>query len=516
MDGLKRTLKRLWPRLRLRTILFGTLLFVAALPLVGIVFFRIYESTLVRQTESELIVQGAVIGAAYADALSPLPAIHPGIDLEEIFNPLEPQTSLSNDAILPDRPPARLTRRQPDRAAEAAAARIAPMMFQATRTTLAGVRVLDRHGIVVAGREEVGMSLAHVPEVASALAGRPRSTLRLKGGYEQRYPFEWLSRASAIRVFHAQPVTVDGKVVGAVLLARSPRSLFRGLYDDMDKIALGGGLIVVIVIAVAGLLGRSITRPVEQLAGAMGRVASGQRSVPRTPVTAAVEIQSLFDNFREMEARIDERSTYIRDFAAAVSHEFKTPLTAIRGAIELLAEHGAEMDEAERARFLANISADADRLNLLVSRLLELARADMAHAGAGEDCRPLEIARRLGVAASGADAVAAIPAGALETVLSGLIGNSRQHGARAIEVRVAADEDVTVDVIDDGPGIPPGDRDRVFEAFFTTRRADGGTGLGLPIARSLLRAYGGALSLLPSDNGAAFRITLLPSTAARE
>lgn len=351
MPGLKAALKRRWPRLRLRTILFGTLLFIAALPLAGTVFFRIYENTLVRQTESELIVQGAVIAAAYADALSPLPPM--GADIEEIFRPLEPETSLSNGSVLPERPAARRSATVADPAATAAAARITPFIFRATRTTLAGVRLLDRHGIVVAGRSEVGRSLAHVPEVAAALAGRPTSALRRKGAYEQRYPFEWLSRASAIRVHHAQPVTVDGKVVGAVVLARSPRSLFRGLYDDLDKILLAGGLILAIVIGVAGVLGRSITRPVELLAGAMGKVASGQRSVPETPVTAATEIQALFDNFREMEQRIDERSTYIRDFAAAVSHEFKTPLTAIRGAIELLAEHGRDMDESERARFLA-------------------------------------------------------------------------------------------------------------------------------------------------------------------
>lgn len=514
--GVKAAIKRHWPRLRLRTILFGTLLFTAALPLAGTVFFRIYENTLVRQTESELIVQGAVMAAAFADAISPrAPAMATAPEEMEIFRPLQSQVSLSDGPILHDRPQARPARVPADPAASAAAARITPILLEATRTTLAGVRLLDRHGVVVAGRDETGRSLAHVPEVRSALAGRPASALRRKGAYEQRYPFEWLSRASAIRVFHAQPVMVNGKVVGAVLLSRSPRSLFRGLYDDLDKLLLAGGLILVIVVGVAGLLGRSITRPVEQLAGAMGKVASGQRSVPETPATAAVEIRALFDNFREMEQRIDDRSTYIRDFAAAVSHEFKTPLTAIRGAIELLAEHGAEMDDAERSRFLANIAADAGRLNLLVSRLLELARADMLESGPAESCRPLSVARSLGVAANGDDTAAAIPADALETILADLIGNSRQHGATPV-VSVHGGPSVTIDIADDGPGIPVEDSGRIFEPFFTTRRADGGTGLGLPIARSLLRAYGGALELLPSAKGALFRITLLSSHAAQE
>ncbi|MGE0667952.1 MAG: ATP-binding protein [Sphingomonadales bacterium] len=514
--GLKAAIRRHWPRLRLRTILFGTLLFTAALPLVGAVFFRIYENTLVRQTESELIVQGAVMAAAFGDAISPRPAAGPGApDEPEVFRPMQSQVSLSDVAILPDRPGPRPAGHAADPRAAAAATRIAPILFEATRTTLAGVRLLDRNGIVVAGRDETGLSLAHVPEVAAALVGRPSSSLRRKGGYEQRYPLEWLSRASAIRVFHAQPVYANGNVAGAVLLSRSPRSLFRGLYDDLDKLLLAGGLILAIVVGIAGLLGRSITRPVEHLAGAMGKVASGQRSVPETPATAAVEIRTLFDNFRDMEQRIDDRSTYIRDFAAAVSHEFKTPLTAIRGAIELLTEHGAEMDGAERARFLANIAADADRLNLLVSRLLELARADMLESGPAESCRPLHIARALGVSATGEDAEAAIPADALESILAGLIGNSRQHGAAAT-VAVRGGERVTVDVADDGPGIPVEDRARIFEPFFTTRRSHGGTGLGLPIARSLLRAYGGTLELVPSERGALFRLTLLSSVPPAE
>jgi signal transduction histidine kinase len=513
--GVKAVVKRHWPRLRLRTILLGTLLFTAALPLLGAVFFRIYENTLVRQTESELIAQGAVMAAAFGDAMSPRPAMAPSPEDPEEFRPLPSQVTLSGGTILPDRPGGRGASAAPDPAARAAVERLAPVVFEATRTTLAGVRLLDRNGIVVAGRDEVGLSLAHVPEVAAALAGHPASSLRRKGRYEQRYPFEWLSRASAIRVFHAQPVIADGKVAGAVLLSRSPRSLFRGVYDDLDKILLAGGLILVIVVGIAGVLGRSITRPVEQLAGAMGTVASGQRSIPETPVTAAVEIRALFDNFREMEQRIEARSTYIRDFAAAVSHEFKTPLTAIRGAIELLAEHGGEMDDTERTRFLANIAADASRLNQLVSRLLELARADMLASQAGESCRPLDIARALDVPASGDDTCAAIPADALETVLAALVGNSRQQGAN-VSITVLGGETVTIDVADDGPGIPAEDRGRIFEPFFTTRRTDGGTGLGLPIARSLLRAYGGSLELLASDRGALFRITLLSSAPSRE
>ncbi|KAK0358605.1 hypothetical protein LTR94_034755, partial [Friedmanniomyces endolithicus] len=90
-----------------------------------------------------------------------------------------------------------------------------------------------------------------------------------------------------------------------------------------------------------------------------------------------------------MAEAVDRRSRYLRDFAAAVSHEFKTPLAGIQGAVELLQDHGDDMEPDQRRRFLGNIDSDARRLSDLVTRLLDLARADMARpeAGAAVDLR---------------------------------------------------------------------------------------------------------------------------------
>jgi len=205
------------------------------------------------------------------------------------------------------------------------------------------------------------------------------------------------------------------------------------------------------------------------------------------------------------------RARYLRDFAAAVSHEFKTPLAGIRGALELLGEH--EMTRDERRRFLANASADADRLALLVQRLLELARADMATVQ-DDACDLGAVAGRLGdagmsVTVTGEGGEVPIDAETLATILSILLENSRQAGARAamlqLDRQTAA---VTLRYEDDGPGIPPGDRARIFTPFFTSRREQGGTGLGLPIARSLLSAAGGSVDLELSERGAVFVLTL--------
>jgi signal transduction histidine kinase len=344
--------------------------------------------------------------------------------------------------------------------------------------------------------------------------------LRVNGDYHPRYRFEWLSKASGLRLHHARPILVDGKVEGVLLLSRSPRALFRGIYEDRGKIALGIGVIFGVLVLLSGLISRGVTRPIETLSAASRAVAAGGGTIPDTPATAATEIRDLYEDFRAMAGRIERRSGYLRDFAAAVSHEFKTPLAGIAGAVELLQDHHATMSPAERKRFLANIAADSERLSQLVTRLLDLARADMAapEAGAAAD---LETPVRTVAAAEASKTFAvtvqlpaglptvAVPAATLDHVLTVLVQNSRQAGARTAAITATATPtDVILTVADDGPGVPPADRERLFEPFFTSRRADGGTGLGLPIARSLLAASHGRIELAASDRGAAFQVTL--------
>jgi signal transduction histidine kinase len=242
--------------------------------------------------------------------------------------------------------------------------------------------------------------------------------------------------------------------------------------------------------------------------------------MPRRPTLQVVEIRRLYDDFEFMAAAIARRSRYLRDFAAALSHEFKTPLAGIRGGIELLEDHGATMSEAERTRFLANMSADADRLSRLVSRLMELARADMQVADPAARADLAALLARLADAFSSdgftvaLDLPASLPpvamdGAALETVLETLVDNARGAGAARLAV-TARREDGTLllDLADDGPGVPEGDRERVFDPFFTSKRESGGTGLGLPIARALIAGSKGWLELAESERGARFVLRL--------
>jgi signal transduction histidine kinase len=512
--GLKELAKRFWPVLSLRTILFGTLLFVATLPGFAAMFLRVYENTLVQQTEAELIAEGTVLAASYRALWrngEPDPA-------RRLLSPEPPGIDLRTMDVLPPLPDA-VPAPPPDPHAAAVARILEPVVADSGIVTLAATRLLDRQGVVVLGTVDLGRSYASLPEIKAALAGRTATLLRQRGDYRPRYLLETLSRAASIRVHHVRPVIDEGRVIGVVMLSRSPRGLFVGIYQDRGKIALGAGLIFLILTLLAGLLSRGIARPIDTLTKATQDVARGLVHVPDAPVTAAAEIRTLFENFALMAARIEQRSRYLRDFAAAVSHEFKTPIAGIRGAIELLEEHGAAMSEEERSRFLANAAADADRLSRLVQRLLDLARADMVTIGAdaradAADC-VLKVADsfRSGGFEIHVDAGALPPARitpqVLETVVETLIDNSRNAGATRADIalRVAGAE-IEMRIADDGCGIVEADRERIFEPFFTGRREAGGTGLGLSIARSLLSATGGGIAAEPVAKGALFVLRL--------
>ncbi len=518
--AIKAFLKRHWPALRLRTILLAVLLFAAAMPGVGAVSLRVYENSLVRQTEAELLAQGAALAAVaqtvWPDAPAPAP-LPPGGDPGR-YRP-EPVTVDLNSAIQPERPPARPAGGPADAAALRAARALDPVFERTSASTLASIVLLDQDGRVVRG-PELGGSYAHLPEVRAALKGRTRTVLRRNGDYRPRYSFEWLSRASGLRLHHARPVVMGrGQVVGALLLSRSPRALFKGVYQDRGKILLGVVVIAGALVVLAGLVSRGVTRPIEALSRASRDVTAGRGSIPETPPTAAVEIRTLYEEFRIMAEAIERRSRYLRDFAAAVSHEFKTPLAGITGAVELLQDHGATMSEAERARFLGNISADSARLSQLVGRLLDLARADMAAPETGSAVDVRETVLRVADAHRGRDldvAVelppgppVAVPAATVEAALNVLLENSRQAGASQVRVTGQADRDALVlQVADDGPGAPAADEGRLFEPFFTHRRAQGGTGLGLPIARSLLAASHAEIAYVPGGPGACFELRL--------
>ncbi len=512
-------------RFRLRTILLVVNMFVLIVSIASIYGFRLYENELVRETESELIAQGAYISAMYKQALTPLtqhnaayglPVQNPLPRSDEKYDVINPTLELGQAEILSKRPDAAETDVKPDPLASKAAQVIFPTINEATLTTLAGVLIVDYQGIVVAGRAEVGQSLAHIEEVAAALTGHYNAKLRARNSDHQDPPLTSISRGARIRAFVAMPIIQNDRVVGAVLLSRSPRNILKGLYDERHHVLIAGGIILGITVLLALLTSYAIARPIHALIGQTQRIARGEKDISPIDEPVTQELALLSDNITSMAHTIAERSDYIRNFAMHVSHEFKTPLTAIQGAIELIQEHGNSMPPEQFQKFLTNVTKDTDRLKTLVSRLLELARADVMQAK-DETTDVAALITNMQKCYAGSvvmeqikqPCIANVASDVLETVLVNLVENSLQHGAKQIRIGVSTlNNYIAIDVKDDGVGISEGNRSKLFTPFFTTKRENGGTGLGLVISRSLLRAFDADIECIPAEKGAHFRILI--------
>ncbi|CAH0350623.1 MAG: HAMP domain-containing sensor histidine kinase [Sphingobium sp.] len=324
----------------------------------------------------------------------------------------------------------------------------------------------------------------------------------------------------SLRLHHARPIRVNGQVVGAVLVSRSPRALFKGMYEDRGKIALGVIVIFGTLVLISAILARAIVRPIENLSRATHTMATGRAITLQRPSLQVVEVRVLYDDFEKMAEAIAQRSRYLRDFAAALSHEFKTPLASISGAIELLEDHADTMSDADRQKFLGNMAVDADRLSRLVRRMMELAKADMQLPNGTERIDVMPVLAKIAdsyrspsfvvqVQAASPRSGALIDHISLERIAATLVENSKQAGATKVLIYIRyMDGQMTIAFEDDGDGISEADRARIFEPFFTSKRHKGGTGMGLSIARSLAEAHGGTLGLAHSNQGARFKLAL--------
>jgi signal transduction histidine kinase len=333
-----------------------------------------------------------------------------------------------------------------------------------------------------------------------------------------------VSRGQRYRVFVALPVRDGTRTLGAVVASRTPLDITKALYLNRGAILLGAAAILLVVVAVSALTALAIARPTRILIEQADRVARGERvSLGEPPALGTAEMARLSEAIAAMAATLQDRADYIRTFASHVSHEFKTPLTTIRGTVELLEDHLDTMSREERARFLGIAQEAAARLDRLVGRLLELARADVLSPGDDRTSVPEVLERlererrdaglRVACMCEGGVTTVRMSADTLDSILESLLDNARLHGGESVEVTVTAwredaPSEVVIEVADNGPGISEANAARLFTPFFTTARDRGGSGLGLAIVRALLGAHGGSIVLEPSKRGARFVVRI--------
>lgn len=543
-------------RPRLHTLLFTVNLAILILPLSGIALLRVYESVLVRQTESELIAQGAFVKEIYKNALSrqlgfdnldlkqyslPLADKEDGkpysrsnntrdtetanTGKEPRWKPRAPKLDLSIDPILPKPPGALPASHTPNAVISAAGSETVTIMRAAQVTTLAAMRLVDAHGTIIASTSQnLNQSLMHWDEVKRALKGEHVSLMRQRISDEPVPPLQSISRGAGIRVFVAMPIILQQRIVGAVVLSRTPGNIMQAIYGKRYELIYAALLIMGLVLFITLVTSLTISNPVKAVIAQTQRAVRGEKGAVTSltnPYTR--EVAELSQAVAHMALTLEQRADYIRDFAAHVSHEFKTPLTAIKGAVELLQDHSEQMTAEERNRFLQNLNNDATRLDNLVIKLLELAKADTMTLG--NECTNLtpvlqqlcdnyghkyhHNGMKIELLIPDSEISVNMDEAILSSVFTNLLDNTRQHAGENAQVHIEVlpqNARVVVNYKDNGKGISQANVERIFQPFFTTARDYGGTGLGLAVIQAILKAHEGGIRILPSKSGVEFEI----------
>jgi two-component system, OmpR family, sensor kinase len=322
------------------------------------------------------------------------------------------------------------------------------------------------------------------------------------------------------------------RIDGARLVVSADTALLSGATRTLWQVLLGAGAAALLLTAVALVVGmRLALAPLDAMTGLARSIAGGRRGGrlrPSRPDTELGRAASAFDDMldalegAEHTARASEERT--RRFVADAAHELRTPIAGVRAAAEAVLSLGPDADPAQRDRLQVLLVRESERAGRLVEDLLELARLDAGLVPAQDPVDLTALARvqadrtrllapNLTVTVHG-DAHVWVRGDAdrLTQVIGNLADNARRamdgHGTLTLTVTRAGRARLTV--TDTGPGVPPADRERVFDRLvrLDAARQTGGAGLGLPIARGIARAHGGDLRCLEHDGGASFELVL--------
>jgi two-component system sensor histidine kinase BaeS len=410
-------------------------------------------------------------------------------------------------------------------------------------------------GLVLTLRAVDDATLKDVEHQAALIAARERSAVSaytdlepMKALFAEQHEralptpdITFLPEPAQVRLLRGRPasgsVTVDGRgyffaaeprIQGKFFVLLRPKSVTKSQWKPFAYglliAALAGSLLAALA---AFLLARRIARPVRRVAEAARSLARGTHPDP-VPVEGPAELATLATAFNDLAAQLARAREAERNFLLSVSHELKTPLTAIRGYAEALEDGAVDPHEAA-----ATVSLEAARLERLVGDLLDLARmnrtdfsvrpSEIDLAEVAEDAvqryQPQADAFGVSLAAiSNGPAPAIADADRVLQVVSNLVENALRLTPPGGDVRVVAAPGM-LRVEDTGPGLEDADRSRAFERFYLHERYGRerpvGTGLGLAIVKELTEAMGGTVSV-ESEPGRRTAFTVRLGVPARQ
>lgn len=284
---------------------------------------------------------------------------------------------------------------------------------------------------------------------------------------------------------------------------------------------------VLLSLAAVQLLAPGMTSPLREMAVATRSMAGGDYS-RRVTATSRDEVGELAEAFNRMAADLGRVDAQRRRLVADVSHELRTPLTALQALLENLAD-GVTQPDPETLEVAV---AQTRRLGRLVQQLLDLSRLEAGEVPLHIERVPLaafldDVVREVGLRRDTPVTIDVAPAGLaveadperLHQVVVNLLDNAERHAREVVAVRARSSAGrLVLEVVDDGPGVPPDERERVFERFARTDAAraarDGGSGLGLSITRWLVELHGGSVHITDTGGQGCRVVVDLPGSSS--
>jgi len=381
--------------------------------------------------------------------------------------------------------------------------------------------VTDRHGRVL--YDSLG-------QVTGADFSQWRDVRRaLRGGYGARTTPDVETDPDTSVMYAGAPVRWQGDIVGAVSVGKPVQSFGQFVEAARQKTLVVGGVAAVAVVLLALIVSVWLVRPFGLIADYVRYVRAQRRfSLPRLGRRALGVIGAAYDEMRDALAG----RNYVADYVQTLTHEVKSPLSAIRGAAELLQEPG--MPPGERQKFLGNITRETARIQEMVDRMMELTaletRRTLEHvqavalaplleelaAAARDAAASRQVQVKLEVAQ---DATVEGDPFLLRRAVSNLLDNAIDFSPGGGEVLVTLQRTrrtARIQVQDQGPGIPEYAQEKVFEKFYSLERPHSrkkSTGLGLSFVREIASLHGGRIELANAEGGGAVAALSLPLAA---
>jgi signal transduction histidine kinase len=383
------------------------------------------------------------------------------------------------------------------------------------------VIVVGRRGRLLADSEDEGLEsspYASRPEIADALRGQPSQGERHS------------DTLGADLLFTAVPVVNRGEPEGAVRVTQRVDAVQSEVRSDVIALIGVAAAVLLLGLGLAWVLAGSLARPLRRLAATAHRVAGGDLDA-RARVEGSSEQRDVASAFNDMTGRLGRALRSQREFVANASHQLRTPLTGLRLRLEAAS---LKSRDPEVERELVAAERETVRLARLLTELLTLARErerpepeDVSLAGVALAAHerweaPAEDGGRRVVASGEGEPVVAATDADLAVVLDNLVENALNYSPPGSTVAIewgAEAGSARLAVLDEGPGIEPAERERVFERFFrgeASRGGASGTGLGLSVVEALAERWGGSVRLEDRPEGGTRAEVRLPLAGAAE